>query len=224
MCTRHAGAPRVNGLTRAAEHSVTAYLFHPMAGRTVTTPSGHVWRVRRVWAPRLGGESLWDRFRRRTRVSRRVASEAGDVPDPGCAADLLDDVIAIVVIVVVVLFVLLVAVPLLVAILDVVLLALLTVLGIGARIVFRRPWVVEARSLVPVPVDGRNGAARPSDTETTELRRDTWRIVGWRASGEMVAAVANALTHGNPLPPGGTMSPPPPPPPPPPSRPQDRIA
>ena len=56
-------------------------------GRTVTTPGGHSWRVRRVWAPRLGGESLWDRFRRRTRLSRRVASEAGDVPDPGCAAD-----------------------------------------------------------------------------------------------------------------------------------------
>lgn len=171
-------------------------------GRTVTTPGGHTWRVRRVWAPRLGGESLWDRFRRRTRLSRRVAREAGDVPDPGCAADLLDDAIAIVVIVAVVVFVVLVAVPLLVAILDVVLLALLTVLGIGARIVFRRPWVVEARPVVPVPA---------------ELRRHTWRIVGWRASGEMVDAVANALAHGNPLPPGTTMSPPP-------SRPQDRIA
>jgi hypothetical protein len=186
-------------------------------GSAVTTPGGHRWRVRRVWAPRLGGESLWDRFRRRTRLSRRVASEAGDVPDPGCAADLLDDAIAIVVIVAVVVFVLLVAVPLLVAILDVVLLALLTVVGIGARVVFRRPWVVEARSFVPVPVDARDGAAWPSDTATTELRRHTWRIVGWRASGEMVDAVANALAHGNPLPPGDTMSPPP-------SRPEDRIA
>jgi hypothetical protein len=180
-----------------------------MAGRTVTTPQGDTWRVRRLWAPRLGGESLWRRFRRRSRMSRRVTEQAGDVADPGCVVDLLDDAIAVVVIVAVVVFVLLVAVPLLVAIADVVLLALLTVLGFGTRILFRRPWVVEARSLVPVPVDARAGDAWPSDATTTEPRRHTWRVVGWRASGEMVLAVADALAHGNPFPPGSTMSPPP---------------
>jgi hypothetical protein len=66
-------------------------------------------------------------------------------------------------------------------------------------------------------VDARDGAAWPSDSATTELRRHTWRIVGWRASGDMVDAVANALTHGNSLPPGSPMSPPP-------SRPQDHVA
>jgi hypothetical protein len=60
---------------------------------------------------------------------------------------------------------------------------------------------------VPVPVDGRERAAWPSDTATTELRRHTWRIVGWRARGEMVDSVANAPAHGNPLPPEGAMSP-----------------
>ena len=188
-----------------------------MVGRTVTTPGGHGWRVRRVWAPRLGGEGLWNGFRRRTRVSRRVASEAGDVADPGCVGDLLDDLIAIVVIAAVVAFTLLVAIPLLMAILDVMLLALLTVLGIGARIVFRRPWVVEARSTTPVPVDARDGDGGPTAAPTTELRRHTWRVVGWRASGDMVDAVANVLAHGNPLPPTAaptTAT----------SRPPDRIA
>jgi hypothetical protein len=82
------------------------------------------------------------------------------------------------------------------------------VLGVGTRIVARRPWAVEARSLVPVSVDARAGDAGPSDAATTELRRHTWRV-GWRASGEVVHAVADALAQGNPFPPGSTMSPPP---------------
>jgi hypothetical protein len=143
--------------------------------------------------------------------------EMGEASDPGCAVDALEDVFIVVAIVAVLVVLALVGLPLVLAIVDLVVLIVLTVLGIGARIVFRRPWVVEAWSLVPVPVDGRDGAAWPSDSATRELRRHTWRIVGWRASGEMVDAVANALAHGNPLPPGDTLSPPP-------SRPQDRIA
>lgn len=90
-------------------------------------------------------------------------------------------------------------------------------LGVGTRIVFRRPWAVEARSLVPVSVEARAGDAGRSDAATTELRRHTWRVVGWRASGEMVHAMADALAQGNPFPPGSTMSPPP-------ARREDRIA
>lgn len=152
-----------------------------MAKRTVTTPAGEPWQVRRLWAPRLQGESLWARLRRRMRVVRR-RSEAMDVPDPGCAVDALDELIFVVVLVAVVLFVVLVGFPLLVALLDVLLVALLTVLGVVGRVVFRRPWVVEA-------------------TGPDELRR-TWRVVGWRASREAVDFVADALAHGHPPPPG----------------------
>jgi hypothetical protein len=71
--------------------------------------------------------------------------------------------------------------------------AVLTLLGIGARVVFRRPWAVEA-----VAPDGAT---------------HTWRVVGWQASGDAVDAVANALEHGNPLPTGATSAPAVPPPP-----------
>jgi len=54
--------------------------------------------------------------------------------------------------------------------------------GLGARVLFRRPWVVEATGPDP-------------------LRR-TWRIVGWRASGEKVDEIAGLLAHGHPLPAG----------------------
>jgi hypothetical protein len=61
-------------------------------------------------------------------------------------------------------------------------LVLLLVLGVAARIAFRRPWVVEATDAGPL--------------------RHTWRIVGWRASGEKVEEIAGLLAHGHPLPAG----------------------
>jgi len=123
----------------------------------------------------------------------------GEAGDPGCALDVLDDLFLALAIVVVAGFLFLVGVPLLLAVLDLVVLILLTVLGVGARVLFRRPWVVEARG------------------GTGNTMRHTWRIVGWRASGEAVEAVANALVHGNPLPPGDTAAAPP-------GRPEDRLA
>jgi hypothetical protein len=155
-----------------------------MAGRRVTTPVGEQWRVRRLWAPRLGGESLAARLRRRTRLGRSLARGAGEAGDVGCLLDALSDIFWVFVIVVVVAVLLLVGVPLLLAIVDVVVVALLTLLAIGARVVFRRPWAVEAV--------GPDGAGH------------TWRVVGWQASGDAVDAVANALEHGNPLPTGAT--------------------
>lgn len=153
-----------------------------MTGRTVATPDGETWRVRRVWAPRLGDESIWARLRRRTRLGRGLLRGVGESGDPGCLVDALDDLILVLVIVIVVAFAFLVGIPLLLALLDLVALVLLTVLGIAARMVFRRPWIVEA--------EGPAG------------RRVTWRVVGWRASGETVDAAADALVRGIPLPPG----------------------
>jgi len=181
----------------------------------VTTPAGDMWRVRRLWAPRLGGESLWARLRRRTRIGRRFIREVGEAGDPGCAIDALEDLFLVFAIVVVVVILSLVGIPLLLAVLDLVVLILLTVLGVGARLLFRRPWVVEARSTARSPVDA--GGAGPSDAPPVAARRHTWRIVGWRASGAAVEAVANALAHGNPLPPGDIVAAPAVPP-------QDRTA
>ena len=139
--------------------------------------------MRRLWAPRLQGETLWARFRRRMRGVRRRSDDVGDVA--GCGVDLLDDLLVVAVVVAVGLFLVFFAVPLLVAVLDVVLVALLTVLCLAARVLLRRPWTVEAT--------GPDG-----------LRR-TWRVVGWRNAAGVVDQVANDLAHGHPPPAGHTV-------------------
>lgn len=156
----------------------------------MTAPDGARWRVRRVWAPRLGTETVWGRLRRRMRKGRRFmgrrAADAADVPDPGCLSDAADELALVLVAVVVLVFLFFVGIPFVLAIIDLALFVVLTLLGIGARVVFRRPWLVEAR--------GPDG------------QRVTWRVVGWRDSGETVDAAANALTHGLALPSGGESS------------------
>jgi len=150
-----------------------------VSGRTVTTPSGETWRVRRLWVPRMRGETLWSRVKRRIRRSRRV-SEWSDLGE-GCVFD-LDDLLILVALVVALVVLVFLVVPLLLVVVDLLFLLLLLLLGVAARIVFRRPWVVEATDSGPL--------------------RHTWRIVGWRASGEKVDEIANLLAHGHPLPPG----------------------
>ena len=173
-----------------------------MTARTVTTPTGERWRVWRVWTPRLGGETLWARLRRRTRIGRSLARGAGEAGDPGCLLDAVDELLWVLVIVVVLGTLVLVGVPLLLAAVDLVLLLLLIVLGVAARVLLCHPWVVEARSTEPPPATASDGS--PADAPVPAVRRHTWRAVGWRASGDQVEAVANALAHGNPLPPGAT--------------------
>jgi hypothetical protein len=154
-----------------------------MAKRTVTTPAGDQWTVRRLWAPRFRGETLTGRAWRRIRRTGRRTGDGLDVASsPGCGLDLVDELAIVIGAIVVVLFVAFVAVPLLVALVDLLLLMLLTGLGLVGRVAFRRPWVVEA--------------VGPSDL------RLTWRIVGWQTSAESVDFIADALAHGAPPPPG----------------------
>jgi hypothetical protein len=148
---------------------------------TVTTPAGEQWRVRRLWAPRLQGGQLWRRARRRLSLGRRLAEESG-VDGVGSALELLDEIFLVLAVLAVIALAVFLVVPAVLALVDVLVAIVLAALGIVARILFRRPWVVEARS--------------------SAGERHRWRVVGWRASREHVASVANALAHGNPLPPG----------------------
>jgi hypothetical protein len=75
--------------------------------------------------------------------------------------------------------------PLIGVVVDLVLVILLTALGVAGRLLFRRPWAVEAAS------------------DTGERHR--WQVVGWRASSELVADVVNALAHGHVLPAAGVV-------------------
>lgn len=154
--------------------------------RTVTTPAGDVWRVRRLWAPRLQGESLLARAWRRMGRARRVGRGIGE-SDPGCFMDFSDGLVVGLLVIAAVLLLIFFVIPLLAALVDVVILVVLTLLGIVARVLFRRPWVIEATT-----------PARP---------RHTWRVIGWRASGEAVDDIADALAHGHPPPAGYELSP-----------------
>jgi hypothetical protein len=75
--------------------------------------------------------------------------------------------------------------PLIGVVADLILAILLTALGVAGRLLFRRPWSVEAVS------------------DTGERHR--WQVVGWRASRQLVADVVNALAHGNLPPTTGTV-------------------
>ncbi len=150
----------------------------------VTDPDGRRWIVRRRWVPRLPGETLWGRFRRRfVRRATRIRDWDGAGDLAGSFADGGDGIAGCLIgigIVVGVLLLLVVVIPFLLAFVEVLVLVLLALLAVGARILFRRPWTVEA-----VADDG-------------ELL--TWRIVGLRASGEQARKVAWALRAGPPPP------------------------
>ena len=148
------------------------------------TPGG--WRVRRRWIPRLGTDTLWRRFRRRFhRVLERIKRNAdADVPDVGCADDLGEAILAAIVVVIVLVVFFFVVLPLLVAVVDVLVLLVLALAAIPLRVLFRRPWLVDAHH-----PDGRG------------LR---WRVVGWRESGRF-ATEARELLDAGIVPPGAEV-------------------
>lgn len=150
-----------------------------MAAGPVLAPDGRRWVVRRRWLPRLGSETLWGRFHRRFRQSVRRAGDAADL-DPGCLEIVGEGIVAAIAIVVVVLVALFVAIPLLVALVDVLILLVLAILGVVARVVLRRPWLVEARA-----------------DDGTVLQ---WKVVGWRASDEWRTRIRDLLEAGVALP------------------------
>ena len=90
---------------------------------------------------------------------------------------------ALAVAIVAALILLTVLLPFVVVVGELVVAVLLALLGIAGRMLFRRPWIVEAVS------------------ESGDRHR--WRVVGWFRSREFVADVANALAHGNGVPSGG---------------------
>jgi hypothetical protein len=168
----------------------------------VTVPDGTDWLVRVQWQPRWHALALrfggWRRKRRRRHrdfdgtvdVGGEVGTGSpsdldGSGPDlPG--ADLGDDLFvgALVVVGLVVFGAVFwwAAIPLLLVVLDAVALAVLLAAGIAARVLFRRPWTVEA-----VP---RRGA------------RQTVDVVGWRAALRTRDEIAERIRAGHPDPVG----------------------
>ena len=130
--------------------------------RRVTAPDGREWKVGRQWLP----------WRLRLRSDTLDAPDLGDVggfDDLGGIAIAL----ALVAVLIVILFVVF---PVVVLAVELVILLLALIAGVFARLVFRKPWHVLAR------------------TGEAAYR---WPVHGWRASGRRVDEVADRLAAGS---------------------------
>jgi hypothetical protein len=142
--------------------------------RTVTSADGTVWQVGFRWLPR---SPRWPgvgfrQWRKRKEKSRD--SNLGDWFDLGMP-DSLTALIVIVLCVAAVVLAWLFVFPALFFVFDILLLLVIAGLGILARVVLRRPWIIEAKS--------------------SEGRYD-WGVVGWRAAKRGVDQVALWLRNG----------------------------
>ncbi len=136
----------------------------------VTTPDGGRWRVGRRWIP----------WRFRLRKPKSPLDDLGGVDVPLELADAVGGPFVIVGVVIAVLVAALTAVPVLLAVVELTILAVLIAGGVVVRILLRRPWIV--------------------DVERLDLNdAGSWEVVGWRRSGELVAALAAQLGSGQPL-------------------------
>jgi hypothetical protein len=134
--------------------------------REIAAPDGRRWRVRRRW------------------LSMDMPRWRGSREDPGGwdvpGGELVTEgpfaaiAIAVLAVVFIALFFVLI-VPAVVFLVELLVVLLVAGLAIAGRIVLRRPWLVEARS---------------------DAERESWPVVGWRASGRAVDAVAEAIERG----------------------------
>ena len=141
----------------------------------MVTPDGQVWTVGRRW--------VGDRPRLRNRDRDSDLDVGGDAAD---AASFWGDFFSFddigpgailaglaVTIAVAVLF--LAVWPLVAIAIEILILLILFVAGVVGRVLFRRPWTVEARA---------------------GNRRVRWKVPGWRASGELVERVSRRIVAG----------------------------
>jgi hypothetical protein len=145
--------------------------------RRVTTPEGQSWLVCRRWY--TGRMASWSD---RVRATADAGSGVGDVASVFDGGDIVDGII----VAVLAIAVLLILVPILLFGIELIIVGIALAVGLVGRFVFRQPWAVQA-----LPIDG--------DSEAR-----TWKIVGWRSSGEFVNEVALDLERGNGLPGRGT--------------------
>lgn len=149
--------------------------------------AGGVWHVRRRWGPRhIGSHTIWARFLERSRRVRRRTTELGDVPDPGCAPDLGEALLVFIVAVVAVVFLILIGIPFLIALGELLLIVVLALAGVVGRVLFRRPWTVDA-----VSPDGSH---------------HTWSVVGWRASAAARQFIADRVAATDQMPSAAEVS------------------
>jgi hypothetical protein len=146
-----------------------------IAEETVVGPDGREWRVGVRWLPRRPTWLGWGPGRNPDRKSDWSLLDGADV---GCVPDEIPVLGAIVAVVLIVLLLWFIVLPLAVFVLDLLFLLLVAAAAIAMRVLFRRPWIVEAAT---------DGEARH------------WPVVGFRSSKAMVGEVSWALQNGRAL-------------------------
>jgi hypothetical protein len=142
-----------------------------MAKRELTDPQGERWQVRRKWVPRKLRWRGKDRdLPEGLMDGAELLSLGDDLPVVGVIAAVIA---ALVFGIALVLFI----VPALIFLLELLLVLALISLGVAGRVLFGRPWTVEAQ--------------RAGSDEAFE-----WKVRGWRASDAKVAEVADQLEAG----------------------------
>lgn len=153
----------------------------------VVAPAGETWRVRVVWQPRYG--ALVRRFGgwRRRRKGEGPGDGLLDGCDPlsGCfdGDELATIVLGIVLMILGGLVFWFLLLPVLLLVMDIVVVMALLLIAIPARILFRRPWTVEAAY-----DDGREEKVFSTD------------VVGWQRALETRDEIAAKLEQGLPAP------------------------
>jgi hypothetical protein len=139
-------------------------------GRTVTAPDGSAWHVGRQWMP-------WKPRQRGPDVDPGGMGGIGDLGGD----DIVGIIVGLLVLVTIVFLVFTVVIPLVALAVEIILLLILVVWGIGTRVVLRRPWTIRAR---------RQDGAR-------EL---VYKAKGFLRSGRVRDEVAEALARGEATP------------------------
>lgn len=138
---------------------------------------GRTWTVRRHWLRRDGEGGIGARWRRHRRRSKEDGDDGHildfldflDIPGDGPFAAILFAIGALVTIVVLVVW----GIPMLLVVFDLVLLVIVSIAGVVGRVLFRRPWTVEAVS------------------DTGDQREA--KVVGWRNSARAKRTLADEV-------------------------------
>lgn len=146
----------------------------------VETTTG-IWQVHRRWTPRqLRPDSMWQRLKNRSRFGRKALDGASGADATGCGIDLIEGIFAVIFLILIIVLLFAFAIPLLIAVVELLFLTVVIILGIASKVLFRRPWVIDATS---------------PDGDVTE-----WRVVGWRKSAMTRDYVAHQIRLGAPVP------------------------
>jgi len=146
--------------------------------RSIVAPDGVEWRVGRRWSKRSFGWT-WKR--------RGVATDAMSGLGQGIGGvDFQEGGLVMMAVLAAVLIV----IPLLFFGAELIILGVLLAAGVIGRVLFRQPWVIEARSNDPL----------------TPGRRLEWHVIGWRKSQRLIESVGSDLAAGR-EPPQGTLPP-----------------